>query len=76
MWIITFIYHFLRRITHIHPKFNSLFLDAIRTGQHELTPQTLKKYLEDCEQKAWDFDIPKLNAEAQRLLQEAEKKGP
>lgn len=61
---------------HYHHKFNSFFLDAIRTGQHELTPQTLKKYLEDCEQKAWDFDIPKLNAEAQRLLQEAEKKRP
>lgn len=59
---------------HYHHKFNSFFLDAIRTGQHELTPQTLKKYLEDCEQKAWDFDIPKLNAEAQRLLQAEEKR--
>lgn len=65
-----------RDTTHYHPKFNSLFLDAIRAGQHELTPRTLKKYLEDCEQKAWDFDIPKLNAEAQRLLQEAEEKRP
>lgn len=60
--------------THFHPKFNSMFLDAIAAGRHELTPENVEDYLKRCEQKAWDYDIPALNDEVQRLLQAAEAK--
>lgn len=59
---------------HFHPKFNSLFLDAIAEGRHELTPENVEDYLKRCEQKAWDYDIPALNDEVQRLLGAAAKK--
>lgn len=44
-------------------------LDAIRAG-NELTPENVEQYLWDCQEKAWNFDIGALNAEAQRLLRE------
>lgn len=59
---------------HYHPRFNSLFLDAIAEGRHELTPENVEDYLKRCEQKAWDYDIPALNDEVQRLLGAAAKK--
>lgn len=58
--------------THYHPRFNSMFLDSIATGRHELTPENVEDYLKRCEQKAWDYDIPALNDEVQRLLKAAE----
>ena len=61
-------------LSHYHHKFNSMFLDAIATGRHELTPENVEAYLRRCEQKAWDYDIPALNDEVQRLLETAAKK--
>lgn len=61
--------------THYHQRFNSMFLDAIAAGKHELTPENVEDYLKRCEQKAWDYDIPALNEEVQRLLKAAEAKG-
>ena len=58
--------------SHYHQKFNSMFLDAIAAGEHELTPENVENYLKRCEQKAWDYDIPALNDEVQRLLKAAE----
>lgn len=63
-----------RDTTHYHERFNSMFLDAIASGQHELTPENVEDYLKRCEQKAWDYDIPALNDEVQRLLKAAEAK--
>lgn len=60
--------------THYHPRFNSMFLDAIASGTHELTPENVEDYLKRCEQKAWDYDIPALNDEVQRLMKKAAKK--
>ena len=64
-------------MTHYHQRFDTIFLDAIVSGEHELTPENVEDYLKRCEQKAWDFDIPALNDEVQRLLKaaEARKKG-
>lgn len=60
---------------HHDQKFNSYFLDAIAAGKHVLTPENVEDYLKKCEQKAWDYDIPALNAKVQSLLREtAEKK--
>lgn len=61
--------------THYHQKFNSMFLDAIAAGRHELTPEMVEGYLQRCEQKAWDFDIPALNAKVQRLLEASPARG-
>lgn len=60
--------------THYHQKFNTLFLDAIAGDKHELTPENVEEYLKRCEQKAWDYDIPALNDEVQRLMKKAAKK--
>lgn len=62
-----------RDTTHYHPRFNSMFLDAIAAGTHELTPENVEDYLKRCEQKAWDYDIPALNAQVQRLLKTSAK---
>lgn len=59
---------------HYDQKFNSYFLDAIAAGKHELTPENVEDYLKKCEQKAWDYDIPALNAKVQSLLKEAAEK--
>lgn len=58
---------------HYHQKFNSLFLDAIASGSHELTPENVEAYLKKCERKAWDYDIPALNDEVERLMKAAGK---
>lgn len=57
-------------VTHYHQKFNSLFLDAMVSGKHELTSKNVEEYLKECEQKAWDYDIPALNDKVQRLMRE------
>lgn len=56
---------------HHHQKFNSLFLDAMAAGAHELTPENVEDYLKRCEQKAWNYDIPALNDEVQHLMKKA-----
>lgn len=61
-------------IIHYHQKFNSMFLDAMAAGTHELTPENVEDYLKHCEQKAWDYDIPALNARVQELLKAGEVK--
>lgn len=61
-------------IYHYHQRFNSQFLDAIASGSHELTSENVEGYLQRCEQKAWDYDIPALNARVQALLEAARKK--
>ncbi|MCH5277890.1 MAG: hypothetical protein J1E80_08695 [Desulfovibrionaceae bacterium] len=56
--------------THYHPWVNSLMLDAIHEGTHLLTPENMERYLRDCLEKAWNFDIGALNAQARRLVRE------
>lgn len=55
--------------THYHQRYNSVMLDAIRGG-NELTPENVEHYLRVSLEKAWNFDMAGLNAEAQRLLRE------
>lgn len=59
---------------HYHYRFNSYFLDAIASGKHKLTTANLDAYLQKCDKLAYDFDIQKLNNEAQLLIQQQGKK--
>ena len=63
-------------ITHYSPEINSLFLQSIAKKQHLLTKENIDAYLRECEAQAYNFDLSKLAAEAQKLIDAASSKTP
>ena len=61
---------------HYIPEFNTLFLESIATKRNLLLKENVEAYLRECEAQAYEFDISKLAAEAQRLIDAAISKYP
>ncbi len=55
---------------HYNEDINSFFLDSIANKKYILTTHNVEQYLKTCYLQAYNFNIVKLNDEAQRMLKE------